>query len=376
MTPAQKAQFGVPSSLGENPFPETDTRYAKWEEFSAVELQRVVHVVRGLQELSAVVDAATYAEWRTRYAEAPEDYRRSQVASWLGGEGRGVVRERFDRIAVEASNAFVHGPEDLVYSESIIENLGVAMLVTAGEGNEWWALPWVDKWKNWHLQFAKYFAENVNLPPRGWRIDPYDQERLEEKRFTPLIVRLMRVRGEEFGHDRQAVDACLDLLCHEGLFEDEMNVLYLGDALTTLCERLEIGALLDQCPELATLFAKLQSQFKKLADKGFGECTAVRLPPLTPSEQIQKSAPGSGNKLDAGAEDMHVSDVDERASIYDDYKKACRAVHVKMTETKLANQANPKWSTRDPVAKWKQLKDRPGDDALIRAAIRKGPPQV
>ena len=51
----------------------------------------------------------------------------------------------------------------------------------------------------------------------------------------------MRVHGKEFEHDRQAVDACLDLLYKEGL-SGEAETRSLGDALMTLCERLEIEA--------------------------------------------------------------------------------------------------------------------------------------
>jgi hypothetical protein len=69
-------------------------------------------------------------------------------------------------------------------------------------------------------------------------------------------------------------------------------------------------------------------------------------------------------------------DRDERSTTYLSYVRACKERSVKMTEARLANLANRNWSTRDPVAKWKQLKDRSGDDALIRAAIRKGPPKA
>src|SRR5258708_21559148 len=90
----------------------------------------------------------------------------------------------------------------------------------------------------------------------------------------PFDRKTHRGRGAEFEHDRQAVDASLDLLCQEGLSEDERNIVSLDDALVTLCERLEIEALSNQHPQEAALLGKLQTQFKKLHDYSFGECTS------------------------------------------------------------------------------------------------------
>jgi len=68
-----------------------------------------------------------------------------------------------------------------------------------------------------------------------------------------------------------------------------------------------------------------------------------------------------------------VPDLDERKTAYDAYKRKCKDAGVKMTERKLAQLANRAWNTRDPVMKWKQGKDRPGDDRLIRRAMEKVP---
>ena len=90
------------------------------------------------------------------------------------------------------------------------------------------------------------------------------------------------------------------LLCREGLSADKENILFLGNALTTLCERLEIEALSNRRSEEATLFAKLQVQFKKLADDGFGESRAERLP-LTRSNGAPSHAPASSREAAVGS---------------------------------------------------------------------------
>jgi hypothetical protein len=69
-----------------------------------------------------------------------------------------------------------------------------------------------------------------------------------------------------------------------------------------------------------------------------------------------------------------VPDLDERTAAYDAYKRKCKDAGVKMTEQQLARLANRAWNTRDPVMKWKEGKDRPGDNRLIRRAMEKVPP--
>lgn len=66
-------------------------------------------------------------------------------------------------------------------------------------------------------------------------------------------------------------------------------------------------------------------------------------------------------------------DLKERKAAYDAYKRKCKDAGVKMTEKKLA-RANPSWNTRDPVVKWKEGKDRPADDRLIRRGMGNLPP--
>ena len=66
-------------------------------------------------------------------------------------------------------------------------------------------------------------------------------------------------------------------------------------------------------------------------------------------------------------------DLDERNDAYAAYKRKCKDAGVKMTEKKLARLANRAWNTRDPVMKWKEGKDRPGDDRRIRRAMEKVP---
>jgi hypothetical protein len=297
MAGSQDAGFDI--SFGENPFAEGDARYATWEEFSAAKRKQVTHLISGLRDLQHVGDEATYADWRVRHPEAPEAYNPDQVASWLGKEGAMLIRERFDTIAAEAFTSFIRSPDDLRHAERIIANLTAAMSLTFGDHGEWLAFDF-DGWKEWKLEFVKDFIENINLPPRRWRIDPYDRDRAQEKHLTPLIVRVMRVLGVEFEHVRQTVDACLDLLCKEGLAEDERNIVLLGAALITLCERLEIEALSNHRQDEATLFAKFQIQFKKLLDDGFGECAAVMLL-LTKSQGAPKPVPTITGGFDAKA---------------------------------------------------------------------------
>jgi hypothetical protein len=151
---ARETQFAVPHSLGENPFPEADKRYAEWEEFSAVSLQRVARVVQGLQELSAVIDAASYAEWRTQYADAPEAYDLDRVTSWLNTGS--LIFRRFDRVAGEAFKKFVHGPEDLKYAERIIERLAGSLQAAIGAPADNSAMSdRVTRWREWWLELAQ-----------------------------------------------------------------------------------------------------------------------------------------------------------------------------------------------------------------------------
>jgi hypothetical protein len=66
---------------------------------------------------------------------------------------------------------------------------------------------------------------------------------------------------------------------------------------------------------------------------------------------------------------QHSPDSNERKNAYAALKLLCRAHGKEMREEILAHEANPNWHTRDPIVRWKQLKDRPGDDGLIRSAM-------
>jgi len=81
-----------------------------------------------------------------------------------------------------------------------------------------------------------------------------------------------------------------------------------------------------------------------------------------PAQALAQSAPAA----------MAV-DLDERKDAYAAYKRKCKKAGVKMNEQKLAQLASKGWNTRDPVMKWKEGKDRPGDDALIRRAMQNVP---
>lgn len=61
----------------------------------------------------------------------------------------------------------------------------------------------------------------------------------------------------------------------------------------------------------------------------------------------------------------------ERQAIYRSLAELYKGQRKKMTERILAKEANPKWNTRDPIALWKQLKERSGDDLRIRETIER-----
>jgi hypothetical protein len=63
---------------------------------------------------------------------------------------------------------------------------------------------------------------------------------------------------------------------------------------------MEIEALSNRRSDEATLFAKLQVQFKKLADDGFGVCRAEKLP-VTRSSGAPSRAPASGREAAFGS---------------------------------------------------------------------------
>jgi hypothetical protein len=95
----------------------------------------------------------------------------------------------------------------------------------------------------------------------------------------------------------------------------------------------------------------------------------VRVVGSAAREHQAKSAASAEPDLARGAPDLW-----ERKAAYEDYKRACKAKGVRMSEVKLARLARSTWHTRDPVMKWKAGKDRPGDDDRIRQAMRRGPP--
>jgi len=72
-----------------------------------------------------------------------------------------------------------------------------------------------------------------------------------------------------------------------------------------------------------------------------------------------------------GRKNVHAELKRERKNAYAELKRCYSDHGQEMTEKILALEANAKWNTRDPVAKWKRLQDRPGDDSLIRSAMKR-----
>jgi hypothetical protein len=131
----------------------------------------------------------------------------------------------------------------------------------------------------------------------------------------------------------------------------------------------------------AAVFARVAVGLEKLKDRAEARVKDLIAQQLNPERPID--APHASSKADSEALVQSVApdeirspppDASERRAAYGAYANACKRAGVKMTESRLSNLAKENWTSRWPVAKWKACKDRPGDDALIRAAIKKGPP--
>jgi hypothetical protein len=132
--------------------------------------------------------------------------------------------------------------------------------------------------------------------------------------------------------------------------------------------------------EAAAVFARVAIGLEKLTAKEDARLNDLIAQQVNPEGPIDGPQASTESKPDAFAESRAPnenkspsSDTSERKTIYSDYARDCKRASVKMTERILATLVNPNWQTRDPIAKWKQGKDRPGDDAKIRAVIKKGP---
>jgi hypothetical protein len=133
--------------------------------------------------------------------------------------------------------------------------------------------------------------------------------------------------------------------------------------------------------EDAAVFARVAVGLEKLKAKAGARIKDLIAQQLNPERPIDAPHGSSKAEPEAPAQSMAQHqiqspppDTSERKATYGAYANACKRVGVKMTESRLSNLAKGNWNNRWPVAKWKACKDRPGDDALIRAAIRKGPP--
>jgi len=267
-------KFTVPKSLGDNPFAENDPRRGEHQTVAAQQFKALNHTLRGIERLSTVVDDSTYMKWRRRHPEAPGTYEPELIEHWRGAGSVALIDERFSKM-VFAFLPLIHGPNDLDYALQIINDLSAAMLVTLGDAQPW-AVDVVEQWKRWKIRFLTRWVKEYGIPARQWVIDPWGEDRYAERRFAPVIVDLMRAYGRMFKHERQAVDACMDLACWEGLGNEECNFIDGPvDVLATLCERFEIRAIIEGRP--AEVFAKIRGQIERLRLDGFGKCFASRI---------------------------------------------------------------------------------------------------
>lgn len=189
---AREAQFAVPHSLGENPFPEADTRHAQWEQFSAASMQRVERLVHGLLELSTVIDAASYSEWRTRYQDAPIAYDSDRVASWLS-TGRQIFK-LFDKVAGGALDMLVRGPEGLKLAQMIIEDLAASLRVAIGSCDESAMSTRLTRWRESWLERAQLYVSpqsaGESVPPAP--LDKWFLPDAEAASYAPSFFRSVK----------------------------------------------------------------------------------------------------------------------------------------------------------------------------------------
>jgi hypothetical protein len=102
--------------------------------------------------------------------------------------------------------------------------------------------------------------------------------------------------------------------------------------------------------------------------------TTMPLRSELPSEDAQPSPSSTGKEAGHAPDVPPVGpDLEERKRVFAAYKDECKAAGVNLTEGVLAKAAQNSWNTRDPVSKWKQGKDRPGDDDKIRRVLREKP---
>jgi hypothetical protein len=90
-----------------------------------------------------------------------------------------------------------------------------------------------------------------------------------------------------------------------------------------------------------------------------------------PTSSKQSSPSEVTAELPSSSKLVPSPDAHDRKTLYRLLRSECKTAGVKMDERTLAKRVNPNWNTRDPIAKWKQGKDRRGDDTIIRDKIAK-----
>jgi hypothetical protein len=167
--------FTAPSSLGDNPFPANEGRNAEWETFSADSVAALLRLISSLRELSNVSGAASYEEWRLRYAELapPAEYELAWVSRMVSEDQTQWIRDRFTKLLLKAFDLFIRGPDDLDCARLIVQCLAAAMFATMGEaGDNSRVSALVAQWKQWwwptKAQIRRHFR-NLN---RGREIVP------------------------------------------------------------------------------------------------------------------------------------------------------------------------------------------------------------
>ena len=210
-----------------------------------------------------------------------------------------------------------------------------------------------------------------------WCVASHTTDRLEAR--TEAFVRQVRqtMAGlKRFGGPPSAVlDAWLNLLHKESQHDWLIESLYIASA--EYCAELATRSYEAEERVSAAFLDDQERRFRELLNSG-PDLYAIKLGiPDAQTAELQAKLPApTETDLPTNRKGClpEAPALDERRAAYDAYKRKCKKAGLKMTEKELARLANPAWNTRDPVTKWKQGKDRPGDDRRIRRAMEKVPP--
>ena len=212
-----------------------------------------------------------------------------------------------------------------------------------------------------------------------WCVASHTTDGLEARTeaFVRQVRQTMAGLKSRFGGASAALDAWLNLLHKESQYAHDWLIDPLYIASAEYCAELATRSYEAQDRLSAAFLEDQERRFRKLLNSG-PDLYAIQLgipdaqtaelqarPPAPPETDLPTN--GKGCLPEAPA-------LDERRAAYDAYKRKCKKAGLKMTEKELARLANPAWNTRDPVMKWKEGKDRSGDDRLIRRAMEKVPP--